>query len=105
MQSLLEVMPQQNHLALAILEQNSQKIIDVTWDPSLKQSGFTVPKIGDEITDMPLAIRPFANPVAHKSINERTEYLRKRWEETPNYQEIGLFYLALNKWLLGMRSK
>jgi len=103
--SLLEVMPQQNHLALAILAHNSQIIVDITWDHSLEQAGFTVPKIGEEIVDTPLAVRPFANPVVHRTIDERAEYLRKRWEETPNYQEIGLFYLALNNWLLGIRSK
>jgi len=105
MRSLVEVMPQQNHLALAIFARNSQKIIDITWDPSLEQAGFVVPKISEDIEDTPLAVKPFASPIAHQSIDKRTEYLRQRWEETPNYQEIGLFYLALNNWLLGIRGK
>lgn len=102
--SLLEMMPQQNHLALGLLTNETQKIVDVTWDPALAGSGFVVPKIGEEIVDMPLAVIPFANPVTHRTVGERTRYLQRLWEQTPNYSEIGLFYIALNTWLISLRN-
>lgn len=46
-------MPQQNHLVLALITSNSQKVFDVTWDSSLEQAGFVVPKIREEIIDTP----------------------------------------------------
>lgn len=101
---LLQNMPRQNHLALRVLIGGVPQLLDVTWDPGLAHAGFIVPDMSAEMVETPVAVVPATTPVIHRTVEERAEYLQKSWDATVNGDTIGLFYAALNTWLLSLRS-
>ncbi len=103
-QDLLDKMPRQNHLALMVREDKEEKLIDVTWDPGLKNAGFIVPRVNSTVASTPLAVVPCSNPVVHSNIVDRSRYVESLWPTGPEHEIIGLFYIALNIWLSGIRQ-
>lgn len=104
LQNLMETMPRQNHLALGVFVDQQLKVVDVTWDPSLKKSGFTVPEIRQNIDNTPIAVTPFCQPIVHRTVEERAIYLQQNWPEAQKNPEIRQFYSCLNNWLIQLRQ-
>lgn len=100
----LEKMPQQNHLALGLFIDGEIKIIDVTWDPSLRSLGLSVPRISLPIESLELAVVPSGGAKIHFDIHERKQYLQKTWEESRSSVDTSLFYIKLSAWIESLRK-
>lgn len=102
---LAKHMPVQYHLALGLLINNAVELIDVTWDPLLKQAGFPIGEIGTNIVSMPMAVVPENIPIIHFTAEERAEYINALKSTMSWTQTITDFYNRLNPWLESLRSR
>lgn len=70
---LLPELPIQYHLALSVLTDKGEWLLDATWDKGLLFAGFPV----NELDNMRLGIIPCEKPVVHFSAQERWDYIEE----------------------------
>jgi hypothetical protein len=93
-------MPVTNHLAIKIKIGTEWFFLDATWDLPLGRVGFPVNNI-DRLRNTKNAVNPYGNPVVHRTISERINFVRV-FLGTPTASEVE-FYAALNDWLNEVR--
>ncbi len=94
-------LPIQYHLALMILIEGTEKLLDATWDKGLTSiKGLTI----NEFNEMDLAVVPCQKPIIHFSAIERWQYIEHLKQSIPNREAISNFYKAMSKWLNAVRS-
>lgn len=99
-------MPITAHLACKAYIDNKWVLVDATYDPPLKDVGFTVNEKWDGTSDTKNAVTP-VKEVVHESLQERLDFADKRAsahteKEKAAYAE---FTKKLNLWLEEVRGK
>lgn len=105
LRNLLPHLPIQYHLALKVLTDGNERLLDVTWDPSLNSAGFPVNKLENITQDTILAVNPCAEPVVHLSAQKRWEYIETLKQTMPRNDVVVEFYKKMNQWLNTVRQQ
>lgn len=104
LRALTKKLPHGNHLAVKTFIEGKWVLVDATWDPPLKKSGFPVNESWDGVSDTKNAVIPISE-VLHDTIEERVKYdvgLRGRYTEEQTAVYTG-FVEKLNAWLETLR--
>ena len=96
-------LPIQYHLALQIHLQNTDLLIDVTWDSVLKKLGF--PVNSDDILNMKLGVIPAGDPIVHSTAEERWKFIETIKPTIPKPELVNYFYTQLDLWLESVRNQ
>lgn len=109
LQTLVKNMPRVEHTAVEVKIEDSVHLLDVTWDPPLKEYGFPVNEFGESLkkSDISLAVNPITprfNFIRKRDPRDILKWKRKRTDASDRDLK-NEFYLELDDWLRKIRSE